>query len=612
MSGVEAVPPPSGRAATLALVAIAVAVGAVLVFAPGSYFRWFLPKEVVLLLAVALAAMVPATGRLDRLFWAVCLAGTGWLVVAAVVGGAMPLAQVLGRWPRYEGLIAIPVYIAAAWLAARLLGGRASLRSIEFWYRSVAIGAHVLAAVSVLEALGLQLIATDLSRPGALLGNASDQGLVAVAFALLLALPFARAAVEAGGAIKPVLLYGGAIAGSVLTVVISGSRGALVALAVGLLVGLVVAAVRLGAQRGRRGVVVVLRVAVVAALTVLAVVALLPGMRDRLFGLSPLANRTIQDRLLMWQEALEIAAASPIVGVGPSGYAESVARSLSDDWYRGIDPGQVLDSPHSIAFQALVAGGWPLVAIGVLGALLVAWRFVGALPRVLLVDRPDPRAELVFSAGIALVGLLAGLMTHFTVAATGILGGLLVGIIVARPVRVRPPRAVGVVLTAVLAVWAVALAVATAADYRVAAAIQARTAVEASAEFEAAVALRAWDADLLSIAAQSLTQRADFGDPAAPALAIEWAKRAMVALPESLAPRIAHGVATRISGDPASAASLLSTLRDEYPDNPDVALQLAIALLEDQRPEEARPLIERLAQIWPDDDLITLLVSALP
>lgn len=601
-----------GRASTLAVVAIAVAVGAVLAFAPGSFFRWFLPKELVLLLAVVLAALVPAAGRLGRGFWAICLSASGWLVISAVVGGAMPLAQLLGRWPRYEGLIAIPVYIAAAWLAARLLGGRSALRSIEFWHRSIAIGSIVLTAVTVLEALGLQLIESELSRPGALLGNASDQGLVAVVFALLLALPLYRASTHAGGAWQPVLLYGGGVLGAVLTVVLSGSRGALLALVAGAALGLVIVAVRVYQQRGRRGLVAVLRVGGLAALAIVIVVAITPGMRDRLFGFSPLSNRTVQDRVAMWEQALDIVARSPLFGVGPSGYADSVARTLDDPWYRAVTPGMVLDSPHSILFQSLVSGGWPLVIIALAGTAYLAVRVVRRLPRAMRLDAPDPRADLVLSAGIALAGLVVGLLTHFTAASTGVLGGLLVGIIAGQPVLKHAPRAWGYTVAAVLAVWALAFAVATAADYRVAAAMRAPTAVQADVEFAAAQALRPWDGDLASIAAQSLTQRADFGDPAAPALAIEWSERAIEMLPESLAPRIANGVATRLAGRPDDAIALLSTLRDDYPNSPDVAVQLAIAHLQAGELDEGRALLLEVREVWPTSDLVESLLEQLP
>jgi O-antigen ligase len=508
--------------------------------------------------------------------------------------------------------VAIPVYLAAAWLAARLLGGRASLRSIDFWHRCIAIAALALTAVTVLEALGLQLIASDLSRPGALLGNASDQGLVAVVFALLLAVPLFRASTHSGGSMKPVLLYGGGLLGSVLTVVLSGSRGALLALAIGMALGLIIVSVRVHRQRGRRGLWAVVRVGSVAAVLTFAVVALVPGMRDRLFGLSPLSNQTVQDRFAMWEQALGIAARSPVFGVGPSGYAESVARTLDERWYRAVDPGTVLDSPHSILFQSLSSGGWPLVIIALIGTAYIAVCFARRLPRALMLDAPDHRADLVLSAGIALVGLVAGLLTHFSAASTGVLGGLLVGIVVAKPVLSRPPRWLAYAVASVLALWTLAFAVATVADYRVAAAMGAPTAVEAEREFAAALALRPWDGDVASIAAQSLTQRADFGDPAAPPLAIAWSERAMEMLPYSLAPRIANGVATRLDGRPGDAVDLLRAVREDYPESPDVGLQLAIAHLQAGQVDEGRALLIEVREVWPTEPLVVTLLEQLP
>src|SRR5690606_10950924 len=114
-------------------------------------------------------------------------------------------------------------------------------------FASIALG-----AVSVFESWGNGPIATDLERPGALLGNASDQGLVGAAFFFLLIIPSFRAATAAGGSNRTVVvLLGGTIAAA-LTVVLSGSRGALLATAVGLAVGLAIATILVVRQRGLR------------------------------------------------------------------------------------------------------------------------------------------------------------------------------------------------------------------------------------------------------------------------------------------------------------------------------------------------------------------------
>src|SRR5690606_36816038 len=125
----------------------------------------------------------------------------------------------------------------------------------------------------------------------------------------------------------------------------------------------------------------------------------------------------------------------------------------------------------------------------------------------------------------AFIRVDAGLFAHFTAAATGILLGLLVGILTAHrplPARHRWAKA----RTGLLGVWVVGFAVLTAAEVPLASAIKAQTAAEAHANFETAQSLRPWDADVTSIAAHMMTARADGGDAAAVGAAVHWAERA--------------------------------------------------------------------------------------
>ncbi|TFD47320.1 hypothetical protein E3T55_15355, partial [Cryobacterium frigoriphilum] len=106
------------RAAT---VAIWLLVLASIVLLPDAFVRWFLPKDLVAAAAVAVASVAVARGRLPRAFVLASL-GAGVLVLVAVLLSAAPGAQLWGRWPRYEGLITLPVYFGAVWAGARLLG----------------------------------------------------------------------------------------------------------------------------------------------------------------------------------------------------------------------------------------------------------------------------------------------------------------------------------------------------------------------------------------------------------------------------------------------------------------------------------------------------------
>jgi O-antigen ligase len=607
----------AGWQRTAAVAAIALLALSVVAFAPGSYFRWVLPKELVALLAVVLASLAVPAGRLGRAFWVIVGLGGIVFVVAALLGDD-PLTQVLGAWPRYEGLVSVPVYVASAWAAARMLGPGSSADRIAAWNRWVAFASIALGVVTLFESWGTGPIATDLDRPGALLGNASDQGLVGAAFLFLLAIPTFRAATARGGSIRTLLLLGGGVVAAALTVVLSGSRGALLATGVGVIVGVGIVIARVVRQRGARAARGLL-LGVGAGVAALAVLVLAtPAIRDRLFALTASGDRTLADRELMWQQALDVVARNPWTGAGPSGFAAEAARGLGEEWYRVNAPGAVLDSPHDVVLQVLVAGGLPLLVIALAGFALVVTRFAQSWGRFLRLPDASPRGDVVLGAGVALLALLAGLLTHFTVAGTGILAGAIVGIIVARPTRereVEPPgvavAALGAGRTILFGVWAVWMLVNVAADYRVADAVAAPTADAASNAFADASALRPWDAALPSIAAQILTAHADSGEPGASVLALEWADRAMTRAPGDVAPRIAHAVARRADGDAQGAARELTALHDEYPANPDITLQLGLAQAASGQKEAAIVSLREVLEVWPEEAAATRVLAEL-
>ena len=156
------------------------------------------------------------------------------------------------------------------------------------------------------------------------------------------------------------LLLGAAAALAALTVY-SGSRAALLALVAGIVVATVLA------TGGRR-----MRVAIGAgAIGSVAVLALrLPTMGPRLLGFSPLAGDTIGDRIVIWSETLRVAAAHPVLGVGPSGFLDAVAAVHDFRWFTSAGDTSVLDSPHDVLLQALAIGG-PLALLGLLAVLVI-------------------------------------------------------------------------------------------------------------------------------------------------------------------------------------------------------------------------------------------------
>lgn len=600
----------------VAVVAVALLALSIVAFAPGSAFRWVLPKELVALVAVVLASIAAPAGRLGRLFWIV--AGVGGLVLAiAALLGADPVTQLLGAWPRYEGAVSVTVYVAAAWAAARMLGPGDDGTRTAAWNRWLAVAAIALGVVTVLESTGAGPIASDLDRPGALLGNASDQGLVAVAFLILLVLPTVRAATSRDGSIRSVLLLGAGVVAAALTIVLSGSRGAILATAAGAVIGIGIVVARVVRQRGVRASRPLLVGLVVGVAAIAVLVLATPAIRDRLFAIRDAGDRTLADRELMWRFALDIVAQHPLTGIGPSGFLEAAARGLGPEWYRVNVPGAVLDSPHNLVLQVLVAGGIPLLLVGLAGLALLVVRFTRSWSSFVRLPDADVRGDLVLASGVALVAILTGLLTHFTIAGTGILAGALVGIVVAVRARERTdaPSIAGSALrlgrTVLLGAWAVWMAVNVIADYRVAEGFAAEGAASADRAFADAAALRPWDPSIASIAAQVLTARADGGDPDAPERAIAWAARAIEQAPGDVAPRIAHAVATRIAGDADAAIDELEALRREVPHNPDVTLQLGLAQAAAGRTDDAIASLEAVLEVWPDDPTATQLLAEL-
>lgn len=597
-----------------AAIAIVLAVGAVLVFAPDGFSRWVLPKEAVLVGAAVLASLAAPAGRLPPRIW-VFIGAAAAVLVAAAVSGSAPFAQVFGRWPRYDGLVSLPVYVAAAWSGARLLGPAASTVRKTTFILSVAGGSILLGAVSVLEATGLRPIASDLDRPGALLGNASDQGIVAAAFAVVLLCTLASGA--AVSRFATVLTVLGSLC-ALVTVGLSGSRAGVLALATGIVLG---ASVLLWWSVTTRRPGVRNRVAAVTGAFVVVgtiVVIGLPQSRSRVLGQTEFSAETVDQRLLIWSEAFQVVMGRPFLGVGPSGFADAVVRVHGPGWYAASSPGSVLDSPHNVLLQFLVAGGPLLLAVGSAFAVWAAMTILGPLRAadrtraangVATTTRPASalpdldRAGLLAASIAGSTAIVVGWMTHFPTAATGILCGLLLGIGLgtAAPAASRSRRAT---LSVILSTWFIVLAVASAAESVVMRALDAPTPAEADQAFVVAQAMRPWDADLASIAAQSITARAEAGQPGAAPIAVRWADRAVSATPTSVPARLALAVATRVAGRPDDALAVLDPLVDEVRFDADIALQRGIALAMSGRIDEAVSEVERAATLRPRDPTI--------
>lgn len=539
-------PEPSAReVAALALVVL----GSVAVL-PGALNRFVLPKWAVTTAGIAMAFRSPARGALPRSVALVLGAGTGILAVAALAGVA-PVHQLLGVAPRYEGLVAATVYGGAVVTGARLLGPGRPSSTEPLLLRLLAGAAVAVALLALLETLGLRPLESDVTRPGSLLGNASDQG----AWGVLVLGPLLCAAVRAPNRTSVV----GAVAAAA-AVVLSASRGALL----GLLAVVVVLVLVLAEARLRRRLMAM-------AVGVLAVALAVPAVRERLLG-SGFAGTTVEGRTLLWAESWSLYLQHPLLGVGPGGFGDAVRGIHGADWYAMSGADHPPDSPHSWPLQALLAGGPLLLAVVVvLGGLVVraAW------------SRASDPDLLVPGLAAGLAGYATSLLFHFTGPGHTPLAGLFAGALLATPAVRRTARTaaerVVPLVAAVVVVVAGLGAVAEVPLRRAVVALHEGSTTEADELFDAARTLRFWDREVSAVAGHAFAVAGSTsGDPGQLALADRWLARRLASGGTSAAVLADLGTVREADGNLADAASLLDRALLLDPHNPDFLLRRGV------------------------------------
>lgn len=576
------------------------------------------PKEAIFAVAALLASLLPSAARIPRWLW-IGVSGGAILLIGATVQSHAPLAQLVGRWPRYEGLITLSVYVMALWFGSHLLGATAGADRILIFRRAVSVASIVLAAVSIAEAFGLEPIQTTASRSGALLGNATDQGVVGVMFFAVLAVPVARHwafpdAPQARGSgkkdarnkgtplpgLRPWLALAGT-ASALVTVVISASRAAFLSLMLIIVALIALELVRRRIltnnglrelsrstardKRTRAGL-----VGGIALASIGFVLLAFPLITLRLFGLTPLSGRTISDRGMIYRAALDVGWRHPLTGVGPSGFVDAVPSFLGSNWYGTVGPNVTLDSPHNWILQALVAGGIPLAVLAL--ALAVGVAMVGILRWTRAVgvgsDLDRSRPDHLAGAGLAILGFGVALMTDFTSPGTTVFAALLIGSLVSA----TPRAAAGALLRRGDPLWrqfgrmvrtiafggiAVLLIIAAAAEIplqRGADSAAAHDVTQARSQFDTALALRPWDSDAASIAGQLMAQQAEQQVPGAADAATVFATRSLMATPGSIQAAKALAVGQQYSGHLADARATLTALKRKVPLDSGVVLRL--------------------------------------
>ena len=533
-------------------VLLMLAVGVVIV--PFALDRFVFGKLLVAAVAVALAWSSTATGRLPRtVVW--LLSAACVILLVSALASTSPGTALLGRAPRYEGVFVLGLYTLCGISGPRLLGPGRTERTSRLALQTMAVSILLIGVVAALETMGLRPLSSDIDRPGSLLGNASDEG----ALAVLYAGPLFVAALRK----RDPLMIVGAV-GALATVALSASRGALV----GLAVVLVVVALSAGGRT---------RATALGSLALAAVAAFaLPATRSRILDQSPLSAATVNGRSLLWRESLHLLGRHLPLGVGPSQYENAIVAEHDRQWQTTVGPQDPPGSPHNLILQVLSAGGVVLL-------IVVVWLAVLGLRRALAAIRSEDSGwTLGIVAGLA--GFGAALMFHLTSPGTTIPAALLAGSLLAEPlVRAKTTRPVSPPLRVTAAHWAAVGAAALLALVFAAASIAEialRSANEdvangnlasANSAFTLARALRPWDPDLPAQAMHAFVDAAGAGGvtrpdaPTAIAYAQQWERRSSAVKDDE---QVVDNRAALLdlAGDDRGAATLLdgALRRDPY------------------------------------------------
>ena len=527
----------------------------------------------------------------------VLVCGLAILVLSALVSAA-PWVAVVGRAPRFEGLPMIGLYAGSAWAGARLLGSRPTAELTRVVVLMLAITAFAVALVAIVQVSGVQVLATDVFRPGSLLGNADDEGALGV-------LAFGVCGWSAVRSLAPAAVIG--LVSACVVIALSASRAALV--------GLVVTALILFFNSPKRRVVLVAGGVVVVVVLMLAV----PSSFARVTGSSPYAGVTATGRVLLWQESADLIGHHPVFGVGPDNFINGITVEHDARWQSEIGPANPPDSPQDALLQAGADGGLPLVMVALFLVALVTragWRAL----------RPgSPRAgTLAVGLFAAVAGYGVTLLFGLTTPGTTPLAAFCAGGVLALPCASATPSVGGsydrlwpvspeaflrwsmVVACSVAAVAALLAAVAEIPLERGLVAVSHGDISAAQGDFHDAQALRPWDVSVAQTAGHAFAAEGSglaAGSPAAVAVAHAgqpWLAQAATHLRDDEEERVDEATIDELLGRDAPAASLLRQALAVDPDNPAILLRLGVVEGESDQLSLAQSALLRTTRIDPN------------
>ena len=503
----------------------------------------FPARFVVLVALVCLGLASRRTGTLPRPVGLALIACLAVFVVAAVVS-ATPVMALLGRYPRYEGLPVVAMYAGLVWIGAGAFAGDDPAPRRHF--------AAALAASTLVQALValVQVSTTPDARVTGLLGNSTTLGTWGVITLGVLAWELTQ---------RRTWLTMGGVGAALLLVALSASRGAQVAVLGGCAVALLV---RLRARQRPNW-----WIAPALAAITIATVLLTPTARARVTGLAPFAESTITGRLLLWEETLRLLATTPVLGVGPSRFVDSIGLFHTERWAAAVGPYAPPDSPHNVVLQVAASAG----VLGVLAVLAVV------VAAGVVLWRAGQLTAFQCGAVTACAAAAVAYAFSFTDPTTTSVACLLLGGALGKPrtqelevpVRRRPAIAMVAIAGLVVAasLWRSEATYGSVVSGPVAA---------PEAKLSQAVGQRAWDPDLRRRVGYTMVRLVE-GGSVPPDAALRFTTGLCDPLPGSIECLLVRADAQDLAGDSAGALATLDSALDLEPTNVDTHLKIGIA-----------------------------------
>jgi O-antigen ligase len=355
-----------------------------LALTPHLLFYYDITPKVVLLLLGAAIALALTSRKLDSLL-AFCGTRPGrWYTAAAcaavVLAGVATLTSAHpdlawngSTWRRMGAMTEVAVILTALWIAAYVV--RAQPRLV--WLLRAMCAAGLLSSIyGIAQYFGWDPLLTkagyvvgegvfQIVRPPGTLGH-SDYFAAFLLWPVFAGMGLMRESAGRKPAPLDRMLGTAASASGIIAILLSGSRGAMLALAVGLCV--LAAMLR---PRART----VATIAVSAALAIAAFYFAPAGGRLRARAHWIGEDLAGGARPLLWRDSLKMAAAKPVTGFGLDTFVAEFPRYQSEDLARAY-PDFYHESPHNVFLDALTAEGVPglllllaVAATGIAGGL---------------------------------------------------------------------------------------------------------------------------------------------------------------------------------------------------------------------------------------------------